>query len=285
MSSSSASTSAASSILERIFAAKRVELEAERAARSRSKRYREAARRAPAPRDFVGRAPRAPAGDHRRDQTRLAEQGRYPARPRPGHRRARLCACGRGGDFGPDRPALSKARLTICGRCARRSIYRCCARTLSSIAYQLYEARAAGADCILLIAAMLKDEELRALSRSARELGLAALVEVHNRDELRIARARRRRNARNQQPRPAYFRDRYRVTEQLLAGYGGDALIVSESGIETPADIRRLDGAGARAFLIGESLLRGGDPRRSSALCSRTRTGSRASGAAQYSTG
>ena len=52
------------------------------------------------------------------------------------------------------------------------------------------------------------------------------------------------------------------VTERLLAGYRGDALIVSESGIETPDDIRRLDRAGARAFLIGESLLRGGAPAR-----------------------
>ena len=51
------------------------------------------------------------------------------------------------------------------------------------------------------------------------------------------------------------------VTEELLADYRGDALIVSESGIDSPADIRRLDAAGARAFLIGESLLRGGNRR------------------------
>jgi len=50
------------------------------------------------------------------------------------------------------------------------------------------------------------------------------------------------------------------VTERLLAGYKGDAVIVTESGIDTPDDIRRLDAAGARAFLIGESLLRGGKP-------------------------
>ena len=50
------------------------------------------------------------------------------------------------------------------------------------------------------------------------------------------------------------------VTERLLAEYKGDALIVTESGIDSPDDIRRLDAAGARAFLIGESLLRGGMP-------------------------
>ena len=50
------------------------------------------------------------------------------------------------------------------------------------------------------------------------------------------------------------------VTERLLKGYNGDAVIVTESGIDSPDDIRRLDAAGARAFLIGESLLRGGKP-------------------------
>jgi len=59
------------------------------------------------------------------------------------------------------------------------------------------------------------------------------------------------------------------VTERLLKGYSAAALVVSESGIDMPEDIRRLDRAGARAFLIGESLLRGGDPRRKlEALCS-----------------
>jgi len=50
------------------------------------------------------------------------------------------------------------------------------------------------------------------------------------------------------------------VTERLLAGYRGDAVIVTESGIDSPDDIRRLDAAGARAFLIGESLLRAATP-------------------------
>ena len=50
------------------------------------------------------------------------------------------------------------------------------------------------------------------------------------------------------------------VTERLLAGYSGDAVIVTESGIDSPGDIRRLVAAGARAFLIGESLLRGVAP-------------------------
>ena len=66
------------------------------------------------------------------------------------------------------------------------------------------------------------------------------------------------------------------VTERLLEDYRGAALVVSESGIDTPEDIRRLDRAGARAFLIGESLLRGGDPRRKlETLCFRARAARR----------
>ena len=126
--------------------------------------------------------------------------------------------------------------------------------------YQVYEARAAGADCILLIAAMLKEGELRSLSALARELGMATLVESHYATEFALAEkigagliGVNNRNLHD-------FVTDIAVTERLLAGYKGDALIVTESGIDSVADIRRLDAAGARAFLIGESLLRGGAP-------------------------
>jgi indole-3-glycerol phosphate synthase len=127
--------------------------------------------------------------------------------------------------------------------------------------YQIYEARAAGADCILLIAAMLKEGELRSLSSLAGELRMAALVEVHNHDEFqRAAALAAGLIGINNRDLHTFVTD-IAVTEQLLADYRGDALIVSESGIDSRDDIRRLDAAGARAFLIGESLLRGGDPR------------------------
>jgi indole-3-glycerol phosphate synthase len=126
--------------------------------------------------------------------------------------------------------------------------------------YQVYEARAAGADCILLIAAMLKEGELRSLSALARELGMATLVESHDAAEFALAEKIRAPligiNNRNLHT----FVTDITVSERLLAGYKGDALIVTESGIESPDDIRRLDAAGAHAFLIGESLLRGGAP-------------------------
>ncbi|MGD0288631.1 MAG: indole-3-glycerol phosphate synthase TrpC [Candidatus Binataceae bacterium] len=127
--------------------------------------------------------------------------------------------------------------------------------------YQLYEARAAGADCILLIAAMLQEGELRSLAALAHELKMAALIEVHDAAEFTLARKVDAEliGINNRDLRT--FKTDLATTENLLRGYDGDALIVAESGIETPADVRRLDAAGARAFLIGESLLRGGAPR------------------------
>jgi indole-3-glycerol phosphate synthase len=126
--------------------------------------------------------------------------------------------------------------------------------------YQIYQARAAGADCILLILAMLKEGELRSLAALTREVKMAALIEVHNQQEFALA---RRIGAEligiNNRDLHTFVTD-LAVTEKLLADYRGDALIVAESGISAPNDIRRLDAAGARAFLIGESLLRDGNP-------------------------
>ncbi len=127
--------------------------------------------------------------------------------------------------------------------------------------YQVYEARAAGADCILLIVAMLKEGEMRSLAALARELGMATLVEVHNEDEFRFAESLGTGLVGiNNRDLHTFVTD-IGVTERLLKNYDGTSVIVSESGIDTAVDIRRLDDAGARAFLIGESLLRGGAPR------------------------
>lgn len=126
--------------------------------------------------------------------------------------------------------------------------------------YQVYEARAAGADCILLIAAMLDEGEIRSLAALARELKLAVLLEVHNPAEFALAqRVGAELIGINNRDLHTFVTD-LAVTEKLLDGYRGNALIVAESGIDAPEHIRRLDAAGARAFLIGESLLRGGNP-------------------------
>ena len=128
--------------------------------------------------------------------------------------------------------------------------------------YQVYEARAAGADCILLIVAMLKEGQLRSLAALARELGMATLVEAHNEDEFALA-AKIGTGLIGINNRDLHtFATDIAVTERLLADYKGHALIVTESGIDSVDDIVRLNKAGARAFLIGESLLRGGAPRK-----------------------
>jgi len=127
--------------------------------------------------------------------------------------------------------------------------------------YQVYEARAAGADSILLIVAMLEPATIHTLAALAAELGMAAIVEVHNRAERAIATDAGARLIGINNRDLHTFHTTLATTEELLADYRGDALIVAESGIETAADIRRLSSAGAHAFLIGESLLRGGNPR------------------------
>ncbi|HUA34948.1 MAG TPA: indole-3-glycerol phosphate synthase TrpC [Candidatus Binataceae bacterium] len=140
--------------------------------------------------------------------------------------------------------------------------------------YQVYEARAADADCILLIAAMLSHDEVRSLAALASELGLATLVEVHNNEEFKFAQGiDTKLIGINNRDLHTFVTD-IAVTERLLASYRGDALVVAESGINTAVDIERLYNAGARAFLIGESLLRGGNPRAHLAelLNSRSRT-------------
>ncbi|MGH7906947.1 MAG: indole-3-glycerol phosphate synthase TrpC [Candidatus Binataceae bacterium] len=127
--------------------------------------------------------------------------------------------------------------------------------------YQIYESRAAGADCVLLIAAMLSIATMRALAELALELGMAALVEAHNRDEFRAAENIGAQLIGLNNRDLHTFDTRTSTTEALLKNYAGTALIVTESGIESPSDIRRLAGSGAHAFLIGESLLRDGAPR------------------------
>jgi indole-3-glycerol phosphate synthase len=127
-------------------------------------------------------------------------------------------------------------------------------------AYQVYETRAAGADCVLLIAAMLEQDRLRELAMLAGELGLAALVEVHNEQEFGRAHALNVPLIGINNRDLHTFRTDIATTIELLRGYRASALVVSESGIETPAHIRQLYTAGARAFLIGESLLCGGEP-------------------------
>jgi indole-3-glycerol phosphate synthase len=126
--------------------------------------------------------------------------------------------------------------------------------------YQLYEARAFGADAVLLITAILDDALLRDLLQLAGELQLSALVEVHEGAELERALESGARlfGINNRDLRT--FHTNLATTEELAPRVPPDALVVAESGVETSADIERLERAGVRAFLIGEALMRAADP-------------------------
>jgi indole-3-glycerol phosphate synthase len=121
--------------------------------------------------------------------------------------------------------------------------------------YQIYEARCVGADAILLIAAALQPSRLFQLHALAEELGMAALVEVHDRAELEIALGCSSRlvgiNNRNLRD----FSVDLETTLRLRASVPDSICLVSESGIHTPDDIHRLGHAGVDAVLVGESLV------------------------------
>ncbi|MBK9243663.1 MAG: indole-3-glycerol phosphate synthase TrpC [Burkholderiales bacterium] len=126
--------------------------------------------------------------------------------------------------------------------------------------YQVAQARAWGADCILLIVAALAPTQLLELEAAARELGMAVLVEVHDAKELEDALAMRTRlvgiNNRNLRT----FDVSLRTTLDLLPRIDGSRLVVTESGILSPADVATMRAAGVNAFLVGEAFMRAPDP-------------------------
>lgn len=125
--------------------------------------------------------------------------------------------------------------------------------------YQVAEARAWGADCILVILAILDDAAARALIAAARDWGMDVLVEVH--DEAELARALTLDavligiNNRNLKT----FEVRLETTERLIQRIPADKIVVAESGIFTPPEVARLRSAGVGAVLVGESLMREAD--------------------------
>jgi len=126
--------------------------------------------------------------------------------------------------------------------------------------YQVYEARAMGADCILLIVAALGSRQMRDLQTRAHDLGMAVLVEVHDGAELEIALdletplvGINNRNLRT-------FETRLETTLELIPSLPADRLAITESGILTAADVDRMREHGVHAFLVGEAFMRAEDP-------------------------
>jgi indole-3-glycerol phosphate synthase len=126
--------------------------------------------------------------------------------------------------------------------------------------YQVYEARVLGADCILLIVSALDDPQLASLSDLALELGMDVLVEVHDIDELERA---------IQVPVPLIginnrnlrtFEVSLQTTLEMKSAVPRDRVLVTESGILGPADVRLMRDAGVNAFLVGEAFMRVEEP-------------------------
>jgi indole-3-glycerol phosphate synthase len=125
--------------------------------------------------------------------------------------------------------------------------------------YQVYEARAAGADAILLIAAALGDAQLADLGALAHELGLAALVEVHDEGEMeRAARVGAPLLGVNNRDLKTFTID-LGTTARLAALAPEGVTLVAESGVRSAEDVRRMGALGAHAVLVGEALVRSGD--------------------------
>jgi indole-3-glycerol phosphate synthase len=126
--------------------------------------------------------------------------------------------------------------------------------------YQVYEARAAGADCILLIVAALEAGRMAELEGIALELGMAVLVEVHDGTELEAALRLRtlllginNRNLRT-------FETTLDTTLGLLGRVPPDRLVITESGILKPEDVQRMRARQVHGFLVGEAFMRAADP-------------------------
>jgi indole-3-glycerol phosphate synthase len=126
--------------------------------------------------------------------------------------------------------------------------------------YQIYEARAMGADCVLLIVSALSAEKLTELNSLAQSIGLDVLVEVHDEAELDIALELPNKligiNNRNLHTFDVTLETTYRLLDKI----GSDRIVVTESGILAPTDVQAMRSKNVNAFLVGEAFMRADEP-------------------------
>ena len=250
-------------ILDRILETKRAEIAAAKERVSRAEIERRA-RGAPAPRDFVGALKAKIAGGR---PAVIAEVKR--ASPSKGLLRPQFdpAAIARSYEIGgaacmsvlTDKEyfqGASEDLVAARGACSLPTLR----KDFLVDPYQVYESRAFGADCILLIAACLSADAMSELEAHAHGLGMAVLVEVHDETELASTRALKTPlvgvNNRNLKT----FETRIETTLDLLPRIAGGRLVVTESGIGSPEDVARLRSAGVHTFLVGEAFMRAPDP-------------------------
>jgi indole-3-glycerol phosphate synthase len=252
-----------SDVLERIVAVKRAEVAAAKHRVAQAELERRA-RAAAAPRDFVGALRAKLSAGH---AAVIAEIKR--ASPSKGLLRADFDPAGIAASYENGGAACmsvltdreffqgSEAHLQAARAACRLPALR---KDFILEPYQVFESRALGADCILLIAAALTGEAMRELESIAAALGMAVLVEVHDAGELAAALELKtpllginNRNLRT-------FETRLETTLDLLARVPPQRVVVTESGILGPQDVARMRARGVHAFLVGEAFMRAPDP-------------------------
>jgi indole-3-glycerol phosphate synthase len=252
-----------SGILDKILARKAEEIAAAKRARP-LERLRDEARTAPPPRDFAGalraKIARGQAAVIAEIKKASPSRGLLRADFDPAAIAASYAAHGAAcvsvltdREFFEGTPQDLAAARNACALPALRKDF-----TLD--AYQVFEARALGADCILLIAAALDLARMRELESVAQELGMAVLVEVHDAAELASALALRTPLIGINNRDLGSFETRLATTLELLPCIPPERTVITESGIRAPADVALMRANGVHAFLVGEAFMRAAEP-------------------------